>query len=307
MLSTDWKRQSFGLFVPRLPTILGSDISGVITVSSNPTLPIGTRVLATTPAFTSADDSVSAFQEYTLAPITTVTPIPDSITHVQAATLASATGVAALLLNDVLGVKLPGWDSGVDDSANSAILVWGGASSVGNLVIQLAVMAGYAVFATASGRHHERLVELGVKGVVDYRDERVVARVLEMAGAEGKEIKYGVDVVSSEETVQQVGEVLKAAKGGRVVLGRTLPMGTVPEGIEGGVVGAESLWDGKKKFGKWLYTEALPVWLREGKVAPLEYKLFDGGLDGIQAGLDELKKGARGEKFVVELQAGEGK
>lgn len=204
-------------------------------------------------------------------------------------------------MNDILGLKIPGWKDGVDISGTGdAILVWGGASSIGNLTIQLAVMAGYTVFATASGRHHERLRKLGVKGVVDYKDANVIERLEELAGKEGKVIRYAVDAVSSEGTVKQVGEVLKRARGGR--LGRTLPMGAVPEGVEGDVVGAEELWGKKEGFARWLYGEALPKWLEHGKVVPLETRGVGGGLEGIQAGLDELKKGASGEKFVVELR-----
>jgi NADPH:quinone reductase-like Zn-dependent oxidoreductase len=50
------------------------------------------------------------------------------------------------------------------------LLVTGGASPTGSLVIQLAARAGVSVTTTASPRHAARLAELGAEVVLDYRD-----------------------------------------------------------------------------------------------------------------------------------------
>jgi NADPH:quinone reductase-like Zn-dependent oxidoreductase len=47
-------------------------------------------------------------------------------------------------------------------------LVWGGASSVGSAIIQLARNSGFKVFETASKKHEAYLKSLGAYEVFDY-------------------------------------------------------------------------------------------------------------------------------------------
>jgi len=58
---------------------------------------------------------------------------------------------------------------------------------------------------------------------------------------------------------------------------------------------------GREHLARWLFGEALPKWLEEGKVVPVTSRVVEGGLEGIQKGLEELKRGVSGEKLVVEL------
>lgn len=58
----------------------------------------------------------------------------------------------------------------VDLESGQRLLVTGGASPTGSLVIQLAASAGLSVTTTASPRHAARLAELGAEVVLDYRD-----------------------------------------------------------------------------------------------------------------------------------------
>jgi NADPH:quinone reductase-like Zn-dependent oxidoreductase len=55
-------------------------------------------------------------------------------------------------------------------TSGERLLVTGGASPTGSLVIQLAAGAGVSVTTTASPRHAARLGELGAEVVLDYRD-----------------------------------------------------------------------------------------------------------------------------------------
>ncbi|SED18632.1 zinc-binding dehydrogenase [Rhodobacter sp. 24-YEA-8] len=59
--------------------------------------------------------------------------------------------------------KLPG--TGARD-----VLVCGGGGAVGLILCQLALMAGWRVWTTASASHHPALLSLGVSGVFDYHD-----------------------------------------------------------------------------------------------------------------------------------------
>ena len=59
----------------------------------------------------------------------------------------------------------------VPAKAGRDVLVIGAGGAVAHYMVQLAVACGYRVWATAAPRHHAHLLELGVAGVFDYRDE----------------------------------------------------------------------------------------------------------------------------------------
>ena len=63
--------------------------------------------------------------------------------------------------------------------ADDPILIWGGASSVGQYALQVLKHWGYRnLLATASPRHHAALRELGATHVFDYRDSGAVEAIV---------------------------------------------------------------------------------------------------------------------------------
>lgn len=67
----------------------------------------------------------------------------------------------------------------VPPKADERILIWGGASSVGQLTIQVLKFYGYRhLIATASPRHHEFLKQLGAEECFDYRSPTIVEDLL---------------------------------------------------------------------------------------------------------------------------------
>jgi len=98
------------------------------------------------------------WSERVLVSSTSVAPCPEGLEPTTAGALPVAGLTARQSLDDVaLG---PG----------QALLVTGGASPTGSLVVQLAALAGAAVTATASAGNAERLTALGAHHVVDYHD-----------------------------------------------------------------------------------------------------------------------------------------
>jgi NADPH2:quinone reductase len=78
--------------------------------------------------------------------------------------------------------------------AGETVLVQAGASGVGVAAIQLAKRAGARVFATASGNDRlERLKPLGMDEGINYRDEDLVQRVMQLT--ENKGVDLVVDSV----------------------------------------------------------------------------------------------------------------
>lgn len=60
------------------------------------------------------------------------------------------------------------------DAGSKNILIWGGATSVGQYAIQIASQAGYKVITTASSKHSTYLKKLGASHVFDYNSPSVV-------------------------------------------------------------------------------------------------------------------------------------
>jgi NADPH:quinone reductase-like Zn-dependent oxidoreductase len=96
--------------------------------------------------------------ERALLTVAHVAPLPAGLDPVAAAALPVSGLTARQALDDVA------LESG------QRLLVTGGASPTGSLVIQLAVSSGVSVTTTASPRHAARLAALGAEVVLDYRD-----------------------------------------------------------------------------------------------------------------------------------------
>ncbi|KAK4446057.1 chaperonin 10-like protein [Podospora aff. communis PSN243] len=307
----DWKRQTWGFMIPSYPTILGTDLSGVVVAvgSSVSTFKPGDRVIGFAHGLRSQNLDNCAFQTYTVVRANAAVVMPPSMTFTQAATVPTAVGTAAMCIVDVFGLSLPGWasDTAVQCPENAAILVWGGASTgVGNMVVQFAQLAGLTVFATASPHHHARLLSLGAAGVVDYHSPTAVDEVVMAAKRAGKDIVYAVDAISKEETLAAVVEILSRASGnrGKAMLAHTTPWPASvvrPGHMHVEQVRGDDLWERREDLCTWLYGTALPTWLADGQLVLSPSRTVAKNISGIQDGLNELKRGVSGEKLVVEI------
>ncbi|KAH8646521.1 chaperonin 10-like protein [Ilyonectria robusta] len=263
----DWKRQAWGFMIPSYPAILGSDIAGIVAEVGESVTAVkpGDRVLGLAHGF----------------------PPRRPLCFVPAATVPIAAATAVVALYDVLGLPQPSPDKAPNSSASS-ILVWGASSAVGSIVVQLARLSGLTVFAAASERHHAHLRSLGASVVVDYHSPTAVADLVAAAKKAGKEIEYAVDAICEPDTIKPTVEVLSASTAATKKVVHTLdwPAGVPqPEGIQN----------------QQLCHEALPKWLETGAIVPLQHRVIEGGLGGIQNAMDQVKKGISGEKLVVEL------
>jgi len=92
-----------------------------------------------------------------------------------------------------LGLETP-WpkpENYVPDDADSAILVWGGSSSVGQFAIQILRYYGYKnILATASQKHQDKLHIVGAHKVFDYSNPDVVESILKASGDRGVPLVY---------------------------------------------------------------------------------------------------------------------
>lgn len=110
------------------------------------------------------------FALYTSAPAATTAIIPSSVSFTEGSVLPLAFDTAAVGLYSTdegfLGLPKP---SAKPSSTGKTIVVWGGSSSVGALVIQLAVASGVKVVATASKHNFDFCKKCGASEVSSHQ------------------------------------------------------------------------------------------------------------------------------------------
>jgi NADPH:quinone reductase len=136
-----------------LPTILGSEVAGVVVAVGKQVehLPVGTRVVAGTMG--------GAYAEYTAARATQVIPLPPQLEFAPATALFAQGLTAQLLLADAAHVQ-PG----------EAVLITAAAGGVGSLLVQLAKLHGAqpVIAAISNAAKREYVEALGADAVVVY-------------------------------------------------------------------------------------------------------------------------------------------
>ncbi|MFJ3610571.1 NADP-dependent oxidoreductase [Streptomyces hydrogenans] len=153
---TDWKHRAAGLFLGRLPLVLGWDVSGVVeAVGFGVTLfKPGDEVFGMLPY----PHGVGSHAEYVTGPARAFAAKPDGIDHVQAGALPLAALTAYQAIVDTAAVG-PG----------QRVLIHAAAGGVGHLAVQIAKARGAYVIGTASAAKHEFVRSIGADEVIDYR------------------------------------------------------------------------------------------------------------------------------------------
>jgi NADPH:quinone reductase-like Zn-dependent oxidoreductase len=140
-----------------------------------------------------------------------ILPIPDSWSFEEAAQLGVAPLTGLQCLYESLELPSP---FEARSGSRRSILIWGGASSVGQYTIQFAKLGGFHVITTASPKNFDHVRGLGADEVFDYRDENVVEKI---RAATGNALDIAVDTVSEGNTPSQVTGAI-GDKGGRVAI-----------------------------------------------------------------------------------------
>ncbi|MEU5656825.1 NADP-dependent oxidoreductase [Streptomyces sp. NPDC047737] len=153
---TDWKHRAAGLFLGRLPLVLGWDVSGVVeAVGFGVTLfKPGDEVFGMLPY----PHGVGSHAEYVTGPARAFAHKPAGIDHIQAGALPLAALTAYQAIADTAAVH-----------AGQRVLVHAAAGGVGHLAVQIAKSRGAYVIGTASAPKHDFVRSLGADEVVDYR------------------------------------------------------------------------------------------------------------------------------------------
>ncbi|KAJ0415304.1 chaperonin 10-like protein [Aspergillus carlsbadensis] len=301
----DWSQRDFGMPpVPIYPAVLGADTAGVVAkVGANVTTapPPGTRVIAFASSFyQNGSPDYGAFQQYALAQAEAVIPLPDELSFEEGAIFPMAV-MTALTAWTTIGIPL---DTKYAPEDRQAVLIWGGASSVGTFAIQSAKSLGFTVYATASPMHHEYLKKLGAHAVFDYKASDVVQEIVQAVKRDGVKLHTAHCVVDGG--LQPTLDVLKETKGeeaAKVAHSPVLPPDH-PTLDKTQITFNFPPMDPEIR-GKHMY-HCFHGWLADalktGSAVPSPaIQVESGGLEGLNTALDKLRAGVSGTKIVVSI------
>lgn len=315
----------------KYPAVPGFDVAGEIAeVGPNVTrFKTGERVVGLAMCLEKVvtNTSEGAFQNYVLLREKLVSQLPSSISYEAAVVLplGISSAACALFREDQLALDLPRHPAA--KPTGDTVLIWGASSAVGSNAVQLAVAAGYDVFATAGPRNHGYVQKLGASEVFDYRDKEVVSKIL--ATLNGRKLVGAVALGEGSmfACIQVVGAATPARK--RKFIAQ-LSVDNIPKApfantaalvrwgaghmyvqastwyrawwhglgykfVNGGDVVQDALGDA-------IFREFLPAALSDGAyhTAP-EPMVVGHGLEKIQDAIDMHKKGMSAKKPVVTL------
>jgi NADPH:quinone reductase-like Zn-dependent oxidoreductase len=211
--------------------------------------------------------------------------------------LAISTAAACLFKKECLALSMP-TSASKPSASGKSVLVWGGSSSVGATAIQLAAGAGHKVVSIASKHNLEKLKDLGAAAAFDYNSSTVTDDII--AALEGTEFAGVCDCIGSSDTAKAWAPIYQKL-GGRY--GSVMPGAEgLPEGIEGASVFAPSVALDDKYVGDAVWAKWVPEALESGALKALPPPVVAGkGLESVQKGCDEQKKGVSFGKIVIEL------
>ncbi|KAF4314092.1 Alcohol dehydrogenase superfamily zinc-containing [Botryosphaeria dothidea] len=298
----DWKIQSYGIFLQKFPSILGTDVAGTIEEVGEGVdrLKKGQRVIGHAAGIATGDSADTAFQLYTKTLEILVSPIPDSLSFEEATVLPLAISTAAAGLYQKTHLALP-HPSTNPQPTGQTLLVWGGSSSVGATAIQLAVASGLKVVATASSRNHDFVKSLGATAVIDYNSPSVVDEILAAIEAQGGKFAGAYDAISEPGSLKHIGAITDKLGPASVAVVLPPPDG-LTKTIEVKKVVAPSISLEQKDVGDAVWRKFVPQALASGQLKAKPDPLVVGkGLEKIQEALDKQQAGVSAKKVVVSL------
>lgn len=308
----DWKMRDYNAFISKYPAILGSDAAGVI-ASIGPDVSgfaVGDRIF-----FQGIIDKYdsSTFQQFCKMPAALVSKTPNNISDEQAAgiSLATVAGVTAFYDKEGHGLTAP-WEKGGEQAGKGkAVVIIGGASSVGQYAIQLARLSGFEkIITNASAANHESLRTLGAHVVLD----RARSSPEDFKTAiDGLPLDFVFDAISAKATQVLSVQIVQATKttNSQVVTVHVLH----PEDIDPDAAALSQSKEPKVDIKQILGVGSSPAlrylseplaknlggedgYIAKGLFTPNRPRVVSGGLGAVEEALALNKKGVSGEKVV---------
>ncbi|KZO93631.1 GroES-like protein [Calocera viscosa TUFC12733] len=296
----DWKQIDFDIGIMDVPWVVGGDVAGTVyKVGPGVTaFKTGDRVISFVERKTARH---SGFQTYTIGNVTRTVKLPSSYTFEEGSTIPLAYVTAGAGLEAALDIVLPAPPADIPAaSKNQPLLVWGGSSSVGAFVIQLAKAAGYTVLSTSSPRNHAYVKSLGASAVLDYNDPDVVSKI---RAAAGPNLSLAYDSISENGSIEASVASITASTGKVAVILPPEPEKYSDQSTDsvkvvhtGAIKASDNPLIGQRVYG------ILSALLETHTLIANPVKVIPGGLLGINEGLQlgrEYK--VSGEKLVYTI------
>lgn len=244
-----------------------------------------------------SDPAKAAFQRYTVANLPAIMKIPDTMSFAEACVLPLGFSTAAygLYAKDLLNLSLP---IARPTPSQQVLLLWGGSSSVGFNVIQLAKASGLRVAATCSPANSEAVKAAGADWVFDHRESEVVVKIQQQLGE--LDLVGAYDAIGDASTVIACAQVLSRihSPSNKKLVATVLPppdTKDLPDGVLAKTFAAFQLIskDGDRELAKALWQDFLPEALQAGQYKALPEPLVIG------RGLESVSQGAMTPMAVV--------
>lgn len=304
----DWKKIDYPMFAAP-GSLLGCDYSGIVHeigkgVDGSRFFK-GDRICGVVHGGNSLQLDDGAFAEYIVVKDHVQMRIPNNLTFQQAATLGVGISTVGLTLYHRMKLNLPN-----DPVAQPvSILIYGGSSATGSLMIQFAKLSGYRVLTTCSPRNFDFVKSLGADAVFDYK---IPGAAEEIRLLTGDRLKMVLDTISVESSAKFCADAISTEGGDYFAL---LPIASPRVDVNTRVVLGVSIFGEDFKLGENLFPAVpedrdfvaswLPLaeeFLASGKVKVHPTSVREGGLDGVLVGLDMLRKDlVSGQKLVYNV------
>ncbi|OSX61003.1 hypothetical protein POSPLADRAFT_1034548 [Postia placenta MAD-698-R-SB12] len=293
----DWKIQAYEIYINKFPAVHGVDIAGTVEALGEGVTGFakGDRVLT---QGVINEITHGGFQQYTLSNADVTAKIPDNISFDQASTVPLGLATAVINLYSAGLALTPPWaDGGAGKYAGKPIVVFAGASSVGQYVIQVAKLSGFGPIITTASPHNAAYLQgLGATHVLDraLSGDALRAAVKQITSAP---IEVVFDAVSGADT-QNVGYELLAPDGTMViVLANAVPEAKQTKDRKIQSVFANVNVPQNRALGRSLYAQLTGL-LETGAIKPNRVEVLPNGLHGIILGLAKLREGVSNVKLV---------
>lgn len=247
-----------------------------------------------------------AFAEHIVVNPHIAVKVPDTISLEEASTLG--VGVTTVGQGLYQSLNLP-WPNAPAEKP-FPILIYGGSTATGTLAIQFAKLSGLEVITTCSPHNFDLVKSLGADVVFDYKSPTVGADIRK---ATKDQLAHVFDCVSEGSSPAIANEAI-GSKGGKystllftedlpredVVTARTL--GYIAVGEPFNKFGVEWPRDPASVEFSTKFASLTEELLAQGKIKPHPADVREGGLEGVLAGIDDLRQGrVSGKKLVYRV------
>ncbi|QLL32773.1 hypothetical protein HG536_0D02950 [Torulaspora globosa] len=328
---TDWKHVSFK--IGPQGSILGCDVAGeIVEVGADvKNFKVGEVVYSAVHGASVKHPENGGFAEYSLLDPQLTLKVPggghlsgkDSIPLGPVQSIEGAVSLpvslitAGLVFHYHLGLKTEWQPRQVQ--VEKPLLIWGGATAVGQMLIQLAKkLNGYSkIIVVASRKHEQQLKSLGADELFDYHDEDVVEQIK----SKHKDLPYLIDAVSSAESFVNVYRLGNTDKPTKLIQLTTMSEEQIPEKernphvkVEGAVLYLITGLD--VPFGRFNlpadpacraaaieFVRFIGPKVADGEINHIPLKVFHNGLEDIPVAMNKIKNGENSNvKYIVTLQ-----